>query len=418
MNHKSNIIRITSLLIVIILTLSLSSCGIRWDFYEDFFGPGGGDQGDNGGQNDGGINPDNGIEDGLPDSDFKGYYPSIGDGSTDVISPISKTLLSTVTIVAEFGTSAGAGSGVFYKVDREKGDAYIITNHHVVSSEDYSVATKINVYLYGMELSGYAIPATLVGGSVTYDIAVLKIENSETLKKSYAVPATLSDSDKVRVFDSIYAVGNAEGEGMSATKGIVSVESETLQLTGSDGSLISLRVMRFDAAVNHGNSGGGLYDENGRLIGIVSAKDVSYDVDNIGYAIPSNLVEKLVDNIIDNCDGNSKTQLSKALMGITITAYVSGLEIDPENGSVYQVELVEVIEISEGSLASGKVLAGDIVNSITVDGEKHDVSRMHHVTDSMLDARIGSTIVLNITRGDQTMDITFTVTAGSVSEVK
>ena len=423
MNNRKNIIRITSLmLIVIMMSLCLSSCGLKFGAaYDKMFGQNNNPQ-NGGGNNDEkekeDENSDGSLSENIPGEGFGGYYPGSGEGSIESLSPSAKTLLSTVTIVAEFGSAAGAGSGVFYQVDKENGDAYIITNHHVVCTSDYGVANKINVYLYGMELSGYAIPATLLGGSVTYDLAVLKIEGSETLKHSYAIPAPIADSDKVRVFDKVFAIGNAEGDGMSATQGIISVESESLQLSGADGSLISLRVMRFDAAVNHGNSGGGLYNENGELIGIVSAKDVSSDVDNMGYAIPSDLAKKLADNIIFYCDGANSTQVRKALMGITITAYISGLEIDEESGEVYQVELVEIIEVAENTLAAGKVQVGDVVNFITVDSVKREVSRMHHVTDSMLDARVGSTVVINITRGEETIDISFTITEESVSPVK
>lgn len=409
--------RVAAIVILLVMMLSLSSCGLKLNIYDNMFQGGNGNGGGNNNGEDNG-NPDNGAGDGIGEGEFSGFYPNSGTGSTDGLTATAKTLLSTVTIVSEFGTGAAAGSGVFYSVDKENGNAYIITNHHVICTEDYGLANKVNVYLYGMELAGYAIPAVLLGGSVTYDIAVLKIENSDVLKNSYAIPATIADSDKVRAFDTVYAVGNAEGDGMSATKGIVSVESETLQLTGADGSLISLRVMRFDAAVNHGNSGGGLYNEQGQLIGIVSAKDVSADVDNMGYAIPSDLTKKLVDNIIYHCNGNDMTQINKALMGITITSYVSGLKIDEETGSVYQVELVEVIEVTENSLAAGKVNPGDIVNSISIDGVKRNVTRMHHVTDFMLNARVGSEVVINVTRDGHTMDISFIVSAEAITLVK
>ena len=267
-----------------------------------------------------------------------------------------------------------------------------------------------------MELASYAIPATYIGGSVTYDIAVIKITGSEVLKNSYATAVEFESSENVRVFNKVYAVGNAEGAGLSATEGIVSVTSESINLSGADGSTISLRVMRIDAAVNHGNSGGGLYDENGKLIGIVSAKEVSEDVDNMGYAIPSDLVKRVADSIIKQCDGTT-TQITKALMGITITTYVSGLEID-KNGDVYQVELVEVTEISEGSLADGKVMVGDIINYIIVDGVKTNVSRTYHVTEAMIGTQGGSKIVLNVTRDGESMDITFTVISKALTTVK
>lgn len=414
--EMKNYKRILALILVLFTLTSLASCTVDFDFYDDLFN---GNLPDLGEGDDDFEFPDFGIVDDTIESDNYGdFYPGSGQESTENVSPITKTLLSTVTIVSDFGTAAGAGSGVFYSVDKKSGDAYVITNYHVVYTEDYKAADNINLYLYGMELSSYAIPATLLGGSITYDIAVLKVEGSEVIKNSYAISANFADSEFVRVFDRVYAVGNAEADGMSATEGIVNVESESLQLEGADGKLITLRVLRFDAAVNHGNSGGGLYNQNGRLIGIVSAKDVSADVDNMGYAIPSNLVKLLVDNIIHNCNGQDKTQVIKALMGITITSYVSGLDINEETGDVSQVELVEVIEVTKNSLADGKILVGDIINSISINGQTHKVTRIHHVTDLMLSAHVGDTVQLNITRDGDTMTLSFTITEDSMSTVK
>ena len=136
----------------------------------------------------------------------------------------------------------------------------------------------------------------------------------------------------------------------------------------------------------------------------------------MGYAIPSDLVKRVADSIIKQCDGTT-TQITKALMGITITTYVSGLEID-KNGDVYQVELVEVTEISEGSLADGKVMVGDTINYIIVDGVKTNVSRTYHVTEAMIGTQGGSKIVLNVTRDGESIDITFTVISKALTTVK
>ena len=425
MKEKNRILRISAVLILAIsMCVMLSSCLLSFDFpYFDDENPSYGFedqyQQNNGGKDetpkDEGNNTVGG--DNTAGDNFNGFYPVRGDGDASGVSKKARTLLSTVDIIVESTTSSGAGSGIIYKLDKEKGDAYIITNQHVVYADGKASSAKISVYLYGMESASYAIPATFVGGSVTYDIAVIKITGSEVLKNSYAMAAELADSDELRVFDTVYAVGNAAGSGISVTDGIVSVETESLQLTGADNSVITLRVLRFDAAVNHGNSGGGLYDEQGRLVGVVCAKDVGSNVDNMGYAIPVDLAIKVANNILHYCDNTNETQMKKALMGVTITAYVSGLEIE-DDGDLRQVQMVEVIEISPSSLADGKVKVGDVVNSITVDGIKTEVTYVHHVTDAMIDARDGSTVVMNVTRGDEVIDITFTIPAGSVSSVK
>lgn len=425
---KNSIIRLTlALMLVISMLLSLTSClpglGIGGDIFDALFPEDdGGDGGDvtppDNDDDNGGIIPDLGGGDDITSDNYGDLYPGSGSGDTAGLSPLSKTLLSSVSIVCDFGASgAGAGSGVIYKVDKVKGDAYIITNYHVVYMSGAGRATNINVYLYGMQLDSYAVSASLVGGSVTYDIAVLKISGSEVIKNSYAMATPVASSESVRVFDRVYAVGNSEGMGMSATEGIVSVESENLELTGADDSLVTLRVMRIDAAVNHGNSGGGLFNEDGELIGIVVAKDVSSDVDNMGYAIPSDLVVRVADNVLAHCNGSSSTRVTKPLLGVTITSYVSGLEVSPDGSEIYQVNLVEVVEISSSSLASGKVEVGDIINSISIDGKTYRVSRVHHVTDAMLEARDGSVVVLNITRDGKTMEVSFRIKASDFSTV-
>lgn len=424
---SKNILRITAAIVLCCtMMFSLSSCIIDFGIYGDILdileqgnqNNNGGDQNDNDNDNDGGIIPDlGGGSNDIESDNYGDFMDGSGTGSTEGIVGVNRTLLSTVSIICDFGGSAGAGSGVIYKVDREKGDAYIITNYHVVYMSGYGRADNVKLYLYGMHLEPYAIKATILGGSVTYDIAVLKVSGSEVIKNSYATAASIGKSENVRVFDRVYAVGNSEGMGMSATEGIVSVESENLDISGADGSLISLRVMRVDAAVNHGNSGGGLYDESGRLVGIVVAKDVSSDVDNMSYAIPVDLAVRVANNILDNCDGVKVTKPQKALMGITITAYVSGIEISPEGDEFYEVNLVEVVEVSSGSLADGKAQVGDTINSITVDGVTHEVRRVHHVTDAMLEARAGSTVILNVLRDGQRVNIVFNIERNNLSPV-
>lgn len=417
MKSNQRIIRlIAAILVVVSMLTSLSSCVIDFGFYSDLFGSSNSQEEGEQPGGDGGQNNNGSLNGGIVDDRPAEFYPGSGEGDTENLSALRQTMLSTVSVISTFKAYPGAGSGVIYSIDKEKGDAYIITNQHVVYDEEYGLATTINVFLYGMELSSYAIPAKFIGGSVTFDIAVLKVEGSEVLKNSYAKAAPIASSDNVRVFDTVYAVGNPAGYGLAATKGIVSVESENVDISGADGSEISLRVIRIDAAVNGGNSGGGLYDVEGRLVGIVCAKSVGTNIDNIGYAIPSDLVRNIVENLLYHCDGSRVTKLNRALMGITITAYVTGLVPDG-SGDLKEVELVEVVEVANGSLAAGKVMVGDIVNSITVDGVTKPVTKIHHVTDHMLNARVGSTVSMEITRGTEKITISFTITADRTSLV-
>ena len=357
----------------------------------------------------------------------------------DKVGASYRTLLSTVIIHTAFEVYDGsfngygydettsihtsAGSGVIYSIDREAGDAYIITNFHVVYDEDSvtsdGICDDIQLYLYGQEYSSYAIEAEYVGGSMNYDIAVLRVEDSEVLRNSLAVAASFADSDKVAVMDECFVVGNPEGEGMSVTSGTVSVDSETLEMLGADyRTTISLRVMRVCAAVNHGNSGGGLYDSDGGLIGIIVAKKTGEDVDNIGYAIPGNLAKNLVENIIDNCDGITSKSLKRVLLGITLTAYTTGLTVDEESGKVIKSELVEIIELSDTCIFKDVLRVGDIITSVTVDGVTRSVSRTHHVIDHMMTAREGSSITITVERDGIEVSETMTVPVSSVTTVK
>lgn len=403
--QKSIIKLIVSLMLVISLTLSMSSCVFDFSI-EDII-----DQIQNGGEGDGnGGNNSGNNKPGNPN-----FYPNSGSASLENVSAENRTLLSTVSIIANFGDTPGAGSGVIYQLDKANGNAYIVTNYHVVYYE--GLFTSCELYLYGMENEQYAIPATFVGGSIINDIAVLKVTGSEVLKNSYAIAAPFADSEKVRVFDTSIVVGNPEGFGMSATKGIISVESEKLDIEGADGRMIQLRVMRTDAAINLGNSGGGLYNENGEIIGIVCAKRVGEDIDNFGYAIPANLAKNLVNNIIDHCNGSTNTKVKRALIGITVTPSVQGVIVNPETGEISQGHITSINTISDSCVIADKLAEGDVINSITINGVKTVIQRFYQVPDTMLSARLGDTVIINITRGNQSFDVSFTVTEAVISSI-
>lgn len=362
---------------------------------------------------------------------------NISSDEENSILAASKGLLSAVSVYCNFTvyysggygpssqkyekTEQSAGAGVIYQLDKEKGNAYIITNYHVVyyhqSATSNYISNDITVYLYGQEYSKYAINATYIGGSMNYDIAILKVENSTVLKSSNAMAATFSDSNDVSILETAIAIGNPEADGISATVGHINVDSETIEIQASDNlSTIAMRVMRIDAAVNSGNSGGGLYNAKGELIGIVNAKMSSSSVDNIGYAIPSNIVKYVTDNIIYYCDGKSAESVYRYFMGITTGISAAHTEYDTETGKIHKVETVVVSKVSSGAAAENVLAVGDIINSITIDGKTYEVTRTFHVVDVMLNARANSTVVLNITRGDNTSDVTIDMSLAELTK--
>lgn len=362
------------------------------------------------------------------------------DSAPDAIAlAAAKGLRSSVSIVCKFQATVyqggwfpgygntttkeytSAGSGVIYQLDRAAGDAFIITNYHVVydssSNTENGISQDISVFLYGSEMEAKAIKATYVGGSLYYDIAVLRIEDSEVLSASDACQVEIYDSDKVVVGTSALAIGNAQGYGISASLGIVSVDSEYISMTSADGKTeVSFRVLRVDTAVNSGNSGGGLYDGKGNLIGIVNAKIVDDGVENIGYAIPSNVAVSIADNIIDYCYGTENERVQRAMLGITVSTADARAVYDAQTGLLSVQETVSVHEVSKGSLADGVLQSGDVLISATINGQTAAITRQYHIIDMMLDVRVGDTVSFRILRDGQDVSAELTITEDCLTE--
>ncbi len=356
------------------------------------------------------------------------YSKNILAAGRGLLSAVSIRSVFRVTYTYQGGTKTDKkpayGSGVIYKLDKDKGDAYIITNYHVVHNASSNTANKISddisVYLYGQEYSDYAIPAEYIGGSVNYDIAVLRVRGSETLIKSNAMEATFANSDEVCVLDTAIAIGNPEAEGISATVGTVNVDSETIDITSSAGSEnIKLRVMRTDAAVNSGNSGGGLFNDEGEVIGIVNAKMSSTSVDNIGYAIPSNVAKNVADNIIyyDSLDSASDS-VKRVMLEIEVNISDAYTEYDKETGKVHKREKVIVATVDSKGAAYGSLKVNDIINSITIDGKTYEIYRQFSVIDAMLTARKSSEkvseISFNVERDGKLIDVEVDISSAKV----
>lgn len=350
------------------------------------------------------------------------------EGTTDDVSAVArKGLGSTVSIICRSDSGAASGSGVIYKLNKANGEAFIITNYHVVHSDSIvtngGIYDDISVYLYGSETyleetDTAGIEAEYVGGSVNYDIAVLHVVHSGVLRTSkIASPVTFGDSSAAKVGSSAVAIGNPEGEGLSVTAGVVSKESEYIYLLKSENSneYISMRLMRIDASVNPGNSGGGLYNSSGELIGIVNAKIVAEDVESIGYAIPSNVALAVAENIIDTCYKTNKTAVQKCLIGVTL-GYIDGhAEVD-ENGKIYTKETVFADEVSRSSIAFGKIREGDVFKSVKIGDRQFEVNMFYNVTEAMLWARVGDTVIFEIERDGEPMTVELVMTANGVTE--
>lgn len=333
----------------------------------------------------------------------------------DTISP-SKALLSSVVVSCSFTYIEGgsffqparevqatsSGSGVIYRLDKASGVAYIITNYHVVYSASATETTStdgiiddISIFIYGEEYVEYSIAAEYVGGLETYDIAVLKVEDRQ-ITESPVRAVEIANSDEVSVGSGALVVGNAAGYGLSVTQGIVSVDSEYITISN-----MQYRVMRVDAAVNSGNSGGGLFDTSGRLIGIVNARSGSVSIENMGYAIPVNIAAAVAQNIIDTCEAdNANTKkMSKIVLGIQVSVNSSRGVYDEHTLSSKIVEEVAVKSVESGKLADTAGLkADDIIKSVSINGNVKEITRTFQVVDMLIGARAGDTIEFVVSR--------------------
>ena len=354
------------------------------------------------------------------------------DLTTDCSASVSQSLLSCVSVYAEFvetqtmgsggffpggmgGISTSqivqsAGSGVIYKIDGDS--VYIVTNYHVVydsaADEDKNGGSKIGraiyCYLYGSEstpvIAGYdednyyqyeygdyAIECEYIGGSQASDIAVLRAEKEAVYAVNENVRAVTLAED-YHVGESVYAIGNAEGEGITATEGIVSVDNEYIGLDiDEDGTDESYRSIRFDASIYHGNSGGGLFNAQGELIGITNAGIDGYE--SICYAIPVSIAEGAAENILYHyTDGDDTTNgVYTVTLGVTVSAENAKYALT-ETGYGKITEDIYVEAVTDGSIAAQIGLAaGDRLIAVVIDGITYELDRTFDLGDLILTMR-------------------------------
>lgn len=350
----------------------------------------------------------------------------------------NKGLLSVVSIYSNFKKNVSyggffgpittktydyysAGSGVIYKLDKETGSAYIITNYHVLYDADSLTENKISddvdVYIYGSENQDSIIKATFVGGSMAYDIAVLYVENSDLLKKASVAEAVFRDSDNVAAGEKAIAIGNPEMLGISVTVGHVSVVDEMLTMASIDGkSTKSNRVIRIDAAINGGNSGGGLFDSEGKLLGIVNAKMLSSIATGISYALPSNVVRNVADSIIFYCAGNENEKPKRPVVEIEAKTLESYAHYNEEIGLFEKFETVCVSGVASSKPIYSDVQEGDLIVAIKVGEIEKKVTRKFILTDMLLMAKEGDTVEITLSRNGTEYKVLVPITSSVTEE--
>ncbi len=329
------------------------------------------------------------------------------------------------------------GSAILYSMNETY--SYFVTNYHVVYDSSYTntLADRIHIYLYGSEsnpeivesvtISGtsyateytydeYAIEGEYIGGSATSDIAVIKVKTEDVLAINPNFTAvTLADG--YHVGETAYTIGNAEGEGLSLTKGIVSVDSEYITLSEVDGVSRYYRSIRIDTAVYEGNSGGGLFNADGELIGLVNAGSSSDQ--NINYAIPLSIVTGTVDNIIYYYEDENDSTVNSytVILGINYTTENSKYVYDSVKGYGEITEDTVISGITSGSIAEtiglneGDYLEELIITDNSGNTTTYNLTRSFTVTDLLLTIRPGYEISFTYTRdGNTETTSTYTVT--------
>ncbi|MDR1321309.1 MAG: trypsin-like peptidase domain-containing protein [Gracilibacteraceae bacterium] len=226
--------------------------------------------------------------------------PEIAAKNAAVIVEINTETMAMGGWIGQY-ISEGAGSGVIISAD-----GYIATNNHVAAN-----ANKITVRLS----DGQTYEARLISSDQNTDIAVLKIEATGL------TPAVFGDSSQLRVGDLAVVIGNPLGQlGGTVTSGIISALDRSLTLENQ-----SMRLLQTDAAVNPGNSGGGLFNARGELVGIVVAKSAGSGIEGLGFAIPVNEAKPVIESLMTY--GYVK---GRVYLGVNLSE-VSAFSLQPQN---------------------------------------------------------------------------------------
>ena len=291
--------------------------------------------------------------------------------------------VSDSVVAIDVATSDGEakGSGV---VISDKG--YIATNNHVISGAQQIQVTLANGAMYS---------AQVVGTDTTTDLAVLKLDNPPSDLKV----AEFADSDDLAVGESVMAIGNPLGYDDTATTGIVSALNRPVTVTDDDNNAIVTNAVQIDAAINPGNSGGPTFNAAGQVIGInssiastASSSGTAGSI-GIGFAIPSNLVKRVTNEIIDN--GSVK----HVVLGITIKS--SSVEADGVTRGCAQVQAVT----DGGPASKAGVKAGDSIVAFNGKAVNNNYSLLGYVRASAM----GDKVKLTVVRGGNTMDLEVTL---------
>ena len=301
----------------------------------------------------------------------------------DLVSPSVVVITTEQVVYSQWSwygqnqVESGAGSGVVIS-----SDGYILTCAHVVSG-----ASNITVTIGDTDY-----PATVVGEDDTSDVAVLKIDATDL------TPATVGNSDSLAVGESVLAVGNPLGElGGTVTSGIVSALNRSVTIQGTS-STNTMSLIQMDASVSPGNSGGGLFNMNGELIGLVNAKSSSSDAEGLGFAIPINDAIKVAQDLLENGYVSGRPY-----MGITYLAVTDAQTAAQLNVTAYGVYVVDVVQGGPADKAGLKT--GDRI--VSIDGT--EIAQKDDLGTLIQQHAAGDTLSITVAREGQMQTVSLTL---------
>ena len=273
---------------------------------------------------------------------------------------------------------SGAGSGVIIS-----DDGYILTCAHVVDG-----ASNVTVTVGDTDYT-----ATVVGSDTASDVAVLKID-AEGL-----TPAVVGDSDALAVGESVMAVGNPLGNlSGTVTNGIISALNRDVSIQSNDGSVLNLTLIQTNASISPGNSGGGLFNMAGELVGVVNAKSEDSGAEGLGFAIPINTAISIAQDLLENGYVSGRPYL-----GITYVAVTDESTAQQLGVNTYGIYVVDVVSGSGADKAG--LQPGDRI--VSIDGS--EIASRDDVTAIIDQHTAGDTISITVARDGQMVTVSATL---------
>lgn len=372
----------------------------------------------------------------VSDGDFTGsflefvsqYFAELKEES--VANECIRSVVSVSAFASPSSTSYSAGSGVIWKIDANEEYLYVVTNYHVVyADEDVSDYIYLNMYedVLSDSSNRYGVSCSYIGGSEAYDIAVLKVNGEENVKKftdNDAKAVSIADYDEYSLGQDVVVIGNPMGEGITVVSGIYSADNKDVDYSISS-TQYTHRCFQIDATINSGNSGGGVFNSMGELIGIANAKYMSYlnldgtieNVEGMSYAIPIQHVSAIADYVIKNCDDFFRTSMSVYKLGIEYVISNTQMQYNTETKKTEVSEVITINSVTASSLASRVgLLAGDVVQNVKVEKStgrtvEMKITRGYLLKDIVMFMEKGDVVTFTIKRSGETKNLTYTLSS-------